>query len=76
MQEGLFWESIVTICEFHKLNCVWGGEGVIGVCVWFGAPTMHMSYGLNLAWHWHVVCVYVHLRSLSKIVCSSGVLVR
>ena len=51
-------------------------EGVIGVCVWFGAPTMHMSYGLNLAWHWHVVCVYVHLRSLSKIVCSSGVLVR
>ena len=28
----------------------------------------------NLAWHWHVICVHVHLRSHSKIVCSGGVL--
>ena len=39
------------------------GEGDIGVCVWFGAPIMHKMSGLNLAWHWHVICEHVHLRS-------------
>ena len=48
-------------------------EGVIGACVWFGAPIMHRMFGLSLAWHWHV-CVHVHLRSYSEIVCSGGVL--
>ena len=52
------------------------GEGVIGVCIWFRAPTMHRMYGLSLAWHWHVVCVHVHLRSHSGFVCSGGVLFR
>jgi hypothetical protein len=56
------------------------GEGVTSVCIWFGAPIMHMISGLNLAWHWywhwHVVCVHMHLRSHSKIVCSGGVLFR
>ena len=52
------------------------GEGVMGVCIWFGAPIMHMISGLNLAWHWHVVCVHGHLRSHSGIVCSGGVLFR
>ena len=27
---------------------------------------MHRMCGLNLAWHWHVVCVHVHLRRQSE----------
>jgi hypothetical protein len=49
-------------------------EGAIGVCVWFGAPIMHSMSGLSLGWHWHVVCVHVHWRSQSGIVCSGGLL--
>ena len=26
-------------------------EGNIGVCVWLGAPMMHIMFGLNLVWH-------------------------
>ena len=52
------------------------GEGDIGICVWFGAPILHRMSGLNLAWHWHVVCVHVHLRSHFGIVCSGGLFLR
>ena len=48
------------------------GEGDIGVCVWFGPPSMHSMSGLSLAWHWHFVCGHVHLRSHSRIVWSCG----
>ena len=51
-------------------------EGDIGVCIWFRAPIMHRMSGLNLAWHWLVVCVHVHLRSQSGIVESGGLLLR
>ena len=37
-------------------------EGVIGVCIWFGAPTMHRISRLNLACHWHVVSIHVNDR--------------
>ena len=30
--EGLFWEYIVAVCEFDKLDCD-VGEGDMGVCV-------------------------------------------
>ena len=29
------------------------GDGVMGVCVWLGAPIMHSMSGLSLARHWH-----------------------
>jgi hypothetical protein len=50
------------------------GDGVIGVCVWFGAPIMHRMYGLSLAWHWQGVCGHVHLSNQSRIVCFGGLL--
>ena len=66
----------MAFCEFDELKfCEFGG-GVMGVCIWFGAPILHRISGLNLAWHWHVVCVHVQLRSHSGIVCSYGVLFR
>ena len=52
------------------------GEGEMSVCIWFGAPSMHRVSGLNLAWHWHVVCGQVHLRSHYGIVCLGGLLLR
>ena len=52
------------------------GEGDIGVCIWFMAPIMDRMYGLNFAWHWHVVCVHVHLRSHSGIVELGGLLLK
>ena len=39
------------------------GEGDNGVCVWFGASIKHKILGHYLAWHWHVICGHVHLRS-------------
>ena len=42
---------------------VYMGEGAMGVCIWFGAPNMHRMSNFNLAWHWHVVCGHVNLRS-------------
>ena len=27
------------------------GEGLIGVCLWYGAPMMHIMSSLNLSWH-------------------------
>ena len=45
-----------------------GGEGVIGVCVWLGAPIMHGMSGLNLAWQPHGICWHEHLKSQSGIV--------
>ena len=51
-------------------------EGDIGVCIWFGAPIMHRMSGLYLAWHWHDVCVHVHLRIHSKTVESCCLLLR
>ena len=35
---------------------------------------MHRISGLSLAWHWHIVCVHVHGRSQSGIVCSGELL--
>ena len=29
------------------------GDGIMGVCVWLGAPIMHSMSGLSLARHWH-----------------------
>ena len=52
------------------------GEGDIGVCVWFGALIILRISGLSLAWHWQDVCVHVHLRSHSGIVCTGGLLLR
>ena len=52
------------------------GEGSMGVCVWFAAPSMHRIFGLDLAWHWQVVCGHEHSRSHSKIDCLGVVLLR
>ena len=41
-----------------------------------GYPIMHRISCLDLAWHWNVVCVHVHLRSHSMMVCLVGVLLR
>ena len=38
-------------------------EGEIGVCVWLGAPSIHMMFGLNLAGHWQGGWGHVHFRS-------------
>ena len=27
MFKGLVWESIMAICAFYELDCVWGGGG-------------------------------------------------
>ena len=53
---------------------VTSGVGVIGVCVWFGAPIMHRMSGLRLAWHWLGVWGHVHLSNHSRIVRSGGLL--
>ena len=51
---------------------VWLREGSIGVCVWLGAPVMHIVSGLSLAWHWRFLCEHVHARIHSSIAWSSG----
>ena len=48
------------------------GEGDEGVCVWFGAPSMHSMSNLSLAWYWQFVCGHVHLRSHYGIVWYCG----
>ena len=48
------------------------GDGVMGVCVWFGAPIMHRMSDFSLARHWHVVYEHVHLSSQFGIVWSGG----
>ena len=48
------------------------GEGLIGVCVWFGAPIMHRMYGLNLVSQWQVGCEDMRWRSHSEIVGCGG----
>ena len=48
VHEGLFKEFVMVVREFYELECACGG-GVIGVCVWFGAPIMHWMYGLSFA---------------------------
>ena len=52
------------------------GEGNKDVCVWFGTLMMHNMYGLSLAWHWHILCGHVHLRSHYGIVWFGGWLIR
>jgi hypothetical protein len=52
------------------------GEGDIGICVWFRAPIMHRISGFNVAWCWQSVCIHVHFRRHSGIVCSGGLLLR
>ena len=49
---------------------VWVGEGRIGVDMWAGAPSMFKMFGLNLAWHRHVMCEHVHLISHYGVVLS------
>ena len=52
--KGLVRESIVTICKFYELDCVWG-KGSIDVWFWFGAPSMLRMSRLSFAWQWHGV---------------------
>jgi hypothetical protein len=42
---------------------VYIGEEIIGVCLWFGALTMHRMSCLSFSWHWHGVGAQVHLSS-------------
>lgn len=51
MFKGLVGESIMMVCAFCALDCVWGGGGSIGVWFWFGAPIMHRMSGLSFSWH-------------------------
>ena len=74
--EGLFREFVMAVCEFNELYCVYVCEGSRGVVVWFGTPNMQRIYGLNLAWHWRLVCGHVHSISHSKTVCSWFVLLK
>ena len=67
----LLWQHVNSISWVVSV-----GEGVICVCVWFGAPIMHKISGRSLAWHWHILCGHVHLRSQSRIVCLGGLLLR
>ena len=39
------------------------GDGIIGVCVWFGDPIMHRMFCLSLAWHRLAVCGHAHLNN-------------
>lgn len=48
--EGVIGESIMALCTFYGW-IMSAGEGDSGVCIWFGAPTMHRISGLNLAWY-------------------------
>ena len=73
--EGLFSESIVIVCKFNELD-LYLGDGGIGVCGWLRAPIMHMMYGLSLAWHWHIRCGHVHVRSHFGTIWSGGWLFR
>ena len=44
---NLSWQYVNSISWIMSV-----GEGVVGVCVWFGAPIMQRTFGLSLAWHW------------------------
>ena len=55
---NLSWQYVNSI---NWIVCL--GEGSIGVCVWLGAPIMHIMSGLSVAWHWHFLCKHVHARS-------------
>ena len=71
--EGVIGESIMALCTFYGW-IMSAGEGDSGVCIWFGAPTMHRISGLNLAWYWHVACAHVHLSSQFETIWSGGLL--
>jgi hypothetical protein len=45
---NLSWQYVISMNYI-----VWLGDGVVGTCVWFGAPIMHRMSSLSLAWHWH-----------------------
>ena len=68
---NLSWQYVNSMSWIVRLE-----EGDIGGCVWCGAPIMHRISGFSLAWHWHVVCVHVHLRSHSGIVWLGDVLLK
>ena len=71
------WSGIMSWQYVNSMNSTGSlEEGVIGICIWFGAPIMYRMSSLNLSWHWHVVCVHVQLRSHFGIVCWGGVLFR
>jgi hypothetical protein len=55
---------------------VTSGEGVIGICVWFGAPIRQSMSGRSLARQWHVGVEHIHVRNHSGIVWSGGLLLR
>ena len=55
---------------------VCSGEGDIGGCICFGAPSMHRMSGLSLARHWHGFGWQVHWSSHSGTVCSCGWLLK
>jgi hypothetical protein len=44
--------------------------------VMFRALIMDRMSGRSLAWHWHLVWGYVHLRNQNGIVCPGGLLLR
>ena len=66
---SLSWQCVKSMSWIGSVR----GGGAIGVCVWFGAPIMHKFFGRSLAWHWHVMCGHVHLRSQFGIVCWGGI---
>ena len=68
---NLLWQYV------NSMNwIVYVDEGSICVCVWCGASSIQRICGLNLAWHWQVVCGHVHLRSRFVTICSGVVLLR
>jgi hypothetical protein len=61
----------------NSMNCIVSNcEGSKGIVVWFGAPSIQRIYGLNLAWHWQLVCGHVHSISHFGTNCSWFMLLR
>jgi hypothetical protein len=76
-------EGLVRVCVVAYVNSMsWigsvkgGGVLLVFVRVWFGARIMHKFFDHSLAWHWHVMCGHVHLRSQFGIVCERDLLSR
>ena len=62
---NLSWQYVNSM---NYIVCVC--EGSMGVGVWFGVPSMQRISGLNLAWHWQLVCGHVHSISQFGTICS------
>jgi hypothetical protein len=64
---NLSWQYVNSI---NWIVCV--GDGSIGVCIWLGAPIMHIMSGLNLALHWHFLCGHVQIENeVLNIICPT-----